>query len=80
LSPLACQKREIRDAVFQNLAETRLALAVLLWPLMPGKAGKTYVQLGLLGRPDQFNTANWGGLPREHPIGESAPLFSRKHA
>jgi methionyl-tRNA synthetase len=68
------------DEVLYNLAETCRVLAVLLWPFLPGTATKVYTQLGLLGAPDKFATAGWGGLPAGHAIGEPAPLFPRKDA
>lgn len=66
------------DEVLYNLVETCRILAVLLWPFLPGTAGKIYTQLGLLGAPDKFDTSGWGGLPAGHAIGEPAPLFPRK--
>lgn len=66
------------DEVLYNLAETCRVLAVLLWPFIPGTAGKVYAQLGLSGEPDQFAATAWGALPAGHKIGESAPLFPRK--
>jgi methionyl-tRNA synthetase len=66
------------DEVLYNLAETCRVLAVLLWPFLPGTAGKIYAQLGLTGEPDKFSAAPWGGLSAGHQIGEPAPLFPRK--
>jgi methionyl-tRNA synthetase len=66
------------DEVLYNLAETCRVLAVLLWPFLPGTAGKIYTQLGLTGTPDKFSEAKWGGLKPGHNIGEPAPLFPRK--
>lgn len=66
------------DEVLYNLVETCRILAVLLWPFIPGTAAKIYTQLGLMGTPDEFDTAGWGGLPAGHAIGEPAPLFPRK--
>ena len=66
------------DEVLYNLVETCRILAVLLWPFLPGTAGKIYTQLGLLGAPEKFDTSGWGGLPAGHAIGEPAPLFPRK--
>ena len=66
------------DEVLYNLVETCRILAVLLWPFLPGTAGKIYTQLGLLGEPNKFDTSGWGGLPAGHAIGEPAPLFPRK--
>jgi len=66
------------DEVLYNLAETCRVLAVLLWPFLPGTAGKIYVQLGLTGSPDKFSEAAWGGLKPGHKIGAPAPLFPRK--
>jgi methionyl-tRNA synthetase len=68
------------DEVLYNLVETCRILAVLLWPFLPGSAGKIYTQLGLLGAPDKFDTSGWGALPAGHAIGEPAPLFPRKDA
>jgi methionyl-tRNA synthetase len=66
------------DEVLYNLVETCRILAVLLWPYLPGTAGKIYAQLGLPGTPDKFEAASWGGLKAGHLIGEPAPLFPRK--
>jgi len=66
------------DEVLYNLVETCRVLAVLLWPFIPGTAGKIYAQLGLSGEPNQFAAAAWGGLTNGHKIGEPAPLFPRK--
>lgn len=66
------------DEVLYNLAETCRILAVLLWPFLPGTAGKIYSQLGLAGTPDKFSAATWGGLAAGHKIAEPAPLFPRK--
>jgi len=66
------------DEVLYNLVETCRILAVLLWPFLPGTAGRIYTQLGLLGAPEKFDTSGWGGLPAGHAIGEPAPLFPRR--
>lgn len=66
------------DEVLYNLAETCRVLAVLLWPFIPGTAGKIYAQLGLSGEPSQFTAAAWGGLQAGSKIGEPQPLFPRK--
>lgn len=66
------------DEVLYNLAETCRVLAVLLWPFVPGTAGKIYAQLGLSGEPNLFAAAAWGGLAGGHQIAEPAPLFPRK--
>jgi methionyl-tRNA synthetase len=68
------------DAVLYNLAEVCRVLAVLLWPFLPGTAGKIYAQLGLAWAPDKFELAKWGGLQSGHKIGEPAALFPRKDA
>jgi len=66
------------EEVLYNLAETCRVLAVLLWPFLPGTAGKIYAQLGLEGAPDQWGAATWGGLQPGRTIGAPAPLFPRK--
>ena len=66
------------DEVLYNLAEVCRILAVLLWPFLPGTAGKINAQLGLSGAPDKFAAARWGGLSTGHTIGSPAPLFPRK--
>ena len=66
------------DAVLYNLVETCRVLAVLLWPFIPGTAGKIYAQLGLSGVPNKIEAATWGGLVAGHTIGEPSPLFPRK--
>ncbi len=66
------------DEVLYNLAETCRVLAVLLWPFIPGTAGKIYAQLGLSGEPCKMAAATWGGLVAGHTIGEPSPLFPRK--
>jgi len=66
------------DEVLYNLAEICRVLAVLLWPFLPGTAGKIYAQLGLPGAPDKFEAAAWAGLKPGHSIGAVAPLFPRK--
>jgi methionyl-tRNA synthetase len=68
------------DEVLYNLAETCRVLAVLLWPFLPGTAGKVYAQLGLSGQPDKLAAAAWGGLVAGHKIGDPTPLFPRKDA
>ncbi|HTD86326.1 MAG TPA: methionine--tRNA ligase [Candidatus Binatia bacterium] len=66
------------DEVLYNLAETCRILAILLWPFIPGTAGKIFSQLNLPGEPKTFADAKWGGLKAGHTIGETAPLFPRK--
>jgi methionyl-tRNA synthetase len=66
------------DEVLYNLAETCRVLAVLLWPFIPGTAGKIFAQLGLSGEPNQLAAAAWGALPAGQRIGEPAPLFPRR--
>jgi methionyl-tRNA synthetase len=66
------------DAVLYNLAEVCRVLAVLLWPFLPGTAGRIYAQLGLTLTPDKFELAKWGGLQTGHKIGDPAALFPRK--
>ena len=66
------------DEVLYNLVEACRILAVLLWPFLPGTAGKINEQLGLAGAPDKFSGARWGGLAAGHSIGTPAPLFPRK--
>jgi methionyl-tRNA synthetase len=66
------------DQVLYSLCETCRLLAVLLWPFLPGTAGKIFHQLGLPGAPDRLAQATWGGLQAGHTIGEPAPLFPRK--
>lgn len=68
------------DDVLYNLAEVCRVLAVLLWPFLPGTAGKIYEQLGLSGAPDQFSATRWNGLTPGHTIGTPAALFPRKDA
>jgi methionyl-tRNA synthetase len=71
-------KAERLDEVLYNLTEVCRILAVLLWPFLPGTAGKINEQLGLAGVPDKFSGARWGGLAAGHSIGTPAPLFPRK--
>jgi len=66
------------DEVLYNLAEVCRILAVLLWPFLPTTARKIYQQLGLVGEPDKFSAAKWGGLKAGHAIGSPAALFPRK--
>ena len=66
------------DEVLYNLAEVCRILAVLLWPFLPGTAGRIYAQLGLTSGPDKFSAARWGGLAAGHTIGTPAALFPRK--
>src|SRR5205807_10074111 len=66
------------DEVLYNLAEVCRILAVLLWPFLPGTAGRIYAQLGLKTAPDKFSAATWGGLVAGHTIGTPAALFPRK--
>jgi methionyl-tRNA synthetase len=66
------------DEVLYNLAEVCRILAILLWPFLPGTAGKIYAQLGLSGAPDKFSAAAWGGLQAGDAIGTPAALFPRK--
>jgi len=66
------------DEVLYNLAEVCRVLAVLLWPFLPGTAGKIYAQLGLAGEPREFAAAAWGGLTPGHVIGKPVGLFPRK--
>ena len=71
-------KAERLDEVLYNLAEVCRILAVLLWPFLPGTAGKIYAQLGVAGAPDKFSEARWGVLASGHAIGAPATLFPRK--
>ena len=66
------------EEVLYNLVEVCRVLAVLLWPFLPGTAGKINAQLGLPGEPSQFSAARWGGLAAGHTIGTPAPLFPRR--
>jgi methionyl-tRNA synthetase len=66
------------DEVLYNLAEVCRILAVLLWPFLPGTAGRIYAQLGLTGTPDKFTAAKWGGMESGQSIGTPAALFPRK--
>jgi methionyl-tRNA synthetase len=66
------------DEVLYSLTEVCRVLAVLLWPVLPGTAGKIYAQLGLAARPDHLSEASWGSLSPGHLIGEPAALFPRK--
>jgi methionyl-tRNA synthetase len=66
------------DEVLYNLAEVCRILAVLLWPFLPGTAGRIYAQLGLKTAPDKFSAASWGGLVAGHTIGTPSALFPRK--
>jgi len=68
------------DEVLYNLAKLCRVLAVLLWPFLPGTAGRIFAQLGLNTTPDKFAAANWGGLQPGHTIGQPEPLFPRKDA
>jgi len=66
------------DEVLYNLTETCRVLAVLLWPFLPGTAGKIFAQLGLQEEPNKLDAATWGGLAPGHTVGEPAALFPRK--
>jgi methionyl-tRNA synthetase len=66
------------DEVLYNLAEVCRVLAVLLWPFLPGTAGRIFAQLGLNTAPDKLAAASWGGLAAGHAIGQPEPLFPRK--
>ena len=66
------------DQVLYNLAEVCRILAVLLWPSLPGTAGRIFSQLGLSGEPNAFAGSRWGGLKPGQLIGNPAPLFPRK--
>ena len=66
------------DEVLYNLAESCRVLAVLLWPYLPGTAGKILGQLNLSAKPDCLADAAWGGLPAGHVCGAPQPLFPRK--
>ncbi len=66
------------DEVLYSLLESCRVLAVLLWPVMPGTAGRIYSQLGLPGAPDRFAAAAWGGLQPGHAVGQPEPLFPRR--
>jgi methionyl-tRNA synthetase len=66
------------DEVLYNLAEVCRILAVLLWPFLPGTAGKIFAQLNMAAAPDRFQDACWGGLQPGHTIGTPAPLFPRR--
>jgi methionyl-tRNA synthetase len=68
------------DEVLYNLAEVCRILAVLLWPFLPSTGAKIFEQIGLVGEPDNFKAAYWGGLATGHSIGSPAPLFPRKDA
>ncbi len=68
------------DEVLYNLGEICRILAVLLWPFLPGTAGRIYAQLGMTGAPDRFAAAHWAGLPAGQVIGTPSPLFPRKDA
>jgi methionyl-tRNA synthetase len=66
------------DEILYNLVETCRILAVLVWPFLPGTAGKINAQLGLPGEPDKLSAAVWGSLKAGHQIGDPAALFPRK--
>ena len=66
------------DEVLYNLAEVCRILAVLVWPFLPGTAGRIFSQLALTATPDKFSLAKWGGLKPGCSIGSPQALFPRK--
>ena len=66
------------DEVLYNLAEVCRILAVLVWPFLPGTAGRIFTQLALTEAPDKFALAKWGGLKPGREIGTPQALFPRK--
>jgi len=66
------------DEVLYNLAETCRLLAIVLWPFLPGTAGRIYEQLGITGVPNSWSESTWGGLAPGKVIGTPAALFPRK--
>ena len=73
-------RRDELGGVLYAAAETLRVLAVLLFPLMPGAAGRLWEQLGM-DRPLDGErvpaAAAWGGLPLGTRIRREAALFPR---
>src|ERR1044071_3155448 len=65
------------DEVLYNLAEVCRILAVLVWPFLPGTAGRIFCQLALTEAPDKFIQAKWGGLKPGDSIGTPQALLDR---
>jgi methionyl-tRNA synthetase len=66
------------DEVLYNLVELCRVLAVLLWPFLPGTAGKMFAQLKVCDEPSDWNNSAWGALTEGHQVGEPLPLFPRR--
>jgi methionyl-tRNA synthetase len=66
------------DEVLFNLVEICRIVAVMLWPFLPGTAGRIYGQLGLTDSPARFSEARWGVLTSGHKVNDPTPLFPIK--
>jgi methionyl-tRNA synthetase len=67
------------DNILYTLAEVCRALGALLWPVMPGTAGKLHRQLGL-GSVNTNLLQSPPPLAEGRALGEIFPLFPRKDA
>ncbi|MDF2628809.1 MAG: metS1 [Symbiobacteriaceae bacterium] len=64
-------------AVLYDLAEALRVTAALLVPFLVETPGRIYGQLGLVGAPERWAEAEWGGLQPGATIARGAPLFPR---
>jgi len=64
------------DAVLYQLAESLRIVAILISPVLPGKAAGIFEQLNWTGSMSLTETA-WGRLPDGHQLSSPTPLFPR---
>ena len=77
--PFKLKKEDPRlDEVLYSLAECCRVIAVCLWPFLPQTSEKIFSQLGIKEPPNRLASAQWGGLPEGHTVGEPVALFPRK--
>jgi methionyl-tRNA synthetase len=81
-APWSIAKTEGRDSVrlrhvLYNCLEALRLAAVMVGPVMPGRAVRLLGQLGIAERSPSEADLAWGGLPLDTPLGEEGVLFPR---
>ena len=74
------EKRSELEATIYGLLETMRHLAVLLYPIMPGKAAEIWEQIGAPGRLEDARLSDlepWGGFRPGSQVRPAGPVFPR---
>ena len=73
-------RKETLKATLYGLLETMRYLAVLLFPVLPGKAGEIWSQIGADGKVETQTLQDlhpWGGLRAGAEVNAGSPIFPR---